>query len=224
MFSAGGAQALVAEQCRGAGDEWIFDDGEASRQPDADGSRYAQEVYDAYFPDAGVGAQPAPWQPPRRRRRPPVIKALKGPLEVFDPNTMTDYEDNARAFYDKRTASSSSDLPLRNNSEEPAVRESLIDLDAALGHSLNKSAPLRLADMETIKPSTRPLSSGSADADRRRTQNWTFPMTAPASAGPDMPRPNGASCSSPVGHDHLHPRGPLHHVHIDTHFPAARSN
>ncbi|KND88546.1 hypothetical protein TOPH_06904 [Tolypocladium ophioglossoides CBS 100239] len=133
-------------------------------------------------------------QPRRRRRLPPNVKGFKVPLEkVFDLNTISNYEDNARAFYCRPSTPPTSDLPLRDNSENLAVRESLIDLDASLiGGDL-----AQFADLNTIKP--RPRSSDAAtDPTRRRTQDWVFPTSVPASAGLDVPNPESTGHSAPI--------------------------
>lgn len=101
----------------------------------------------------------------RRRQPPPNLPAVKVPLEkVFDPNTITNYEENSREYYGlpppPPTASASgtesgaggpgtvnSDLPLRDDSLHSTLRESLIDLDA----SFDLSDTSRFADMDTIR-------------------------------------------------------------------------
>lgn len=132
---------------------------------------------------------------PRRRRRPPRnVKGFKAPLEkVFDLNTISNYEDTARAFYCSPSTPPTSDLPLRGNSDNLALRESLIDLDASLiGGDL-----AQFADLNTIKP--RPSSSDAAtDPARRRTQDWVFPTSVSASPGLDVPNPESTDHSAPV--------------------------
>jgi hypothetical protein len=112
----------------------------------------------------GPGVVPiTPRQNPRRRRPPPATKELKVPLQkIFDPNTISGYEDSSRAFYGR--FESSSDLPLRDSAAGPMnVRESLIDLDASLdGRSLAE-----VADIETIR--YRPRSSHEIELSRPKT-------------------------------------------------------
>ncbi|ERT02065.1 STE/STE20/YSK protein kinase [Sporothrix schenckii ATCC 58251] len=96
----------------------------------------------------------------RRRQPPPNLPVVKVPLEkVFDPDSITNYEENSREYYGvppppptasaTSTAASASDLPLRDDSMHSTLRESLIDLDASqvdLG-----GEPSQFADMETIR-------------------------------------------------------------------------
>ncbi|KAK4101823.1 serine/threonine protein kinase [Parathielavia hyrcaniae] len=180
LFTAGGAQG-PANDCSPAGtpdDEWNFSaTDEGADVSDSD----AQALFDVYGP--GVDLPGRQDQRQAHRRRPPNMKPFKVPLEkVFDPHTISNYDDNARAFYSRSGQSSPSDLPLRNNSEQPTIRESLIDLDLSLdGGDLSQ-----FADVETIRPAARPATSHPEDLDRRRTQDWTFPSMTPASANPDF--------------------------------------
>lgn len=102
------------------------------------------------------------------------------PLQkLFDPNTISNYQDNARDFYALPRGLMTSEVPPREDSDTHSVRESLIDLDAALGDVVPQSA-----DLSTVKPFTRSLSSDPTDAGRRRTLDWSFPTEASASASP----------------------------------------
>ncbi|KAI1372228.1 kinase-like protein [Hypoxylon crocopeplum] len=178
LFSVGGAQGPTKDNSSILDHMWNFSTINNSDHLTFD-DRDAQAVYDAHAPRIEVPTQP--FQP--RRRRPPNIKALRVPLErVFDPNTISNYEDNTRDFYGRIVAPATSDLPLRENSKHQTVRESLIDLDA----SLNGNDLSQFVDIETIKPGVRPFSGDTADSDRRRTQDWIFPMTTPTS-DPDVP-------------------------------------
>ncbi|PHH63336.1 hypothetical protein CDD81_6033 [Ophiocordyceps australis] len=186
LFSAGGAQGLSKEQSPTANDEWNFSDQDQPSMPDEEASRQAQQVYDAYLPDSSVSSMPSSGQPARRRRRPPTFKELKGPLQkVFDPDTTTNYHDDSRVFYGKRSASCTSDLPLRDNTQETSVRESLIDLDAALSQSPKGNTIVRLAEIDTIRPASKQMPSSTASSAQRRTQDWTFPLMGESSAGLD---------------------------------------
>jgi len=193
LFCAGGAQgsANMDDESQSPSDEWNFGDND-----DDDGflenSADALAVYDAYdVPFAAPTETPQTQSRQGRRRRPPKnMPQLRGPLEkVFDPNTLSNYGDNARAFYGYGRQDSSpppdSDLPLRNLSQDSTVRESLIDLDASLGGD----TLTRFGDAETIKPAGRQVAaaadSGSTDMGRRKTQDWTFPAMTPAIEGPD---------------------------------------
>lgn len=144
----------------------------------------AQVVYDAYGPDVDISPRQDSLQPPRRRLPPPNLKAFKVPLEkVFDPHTLSNYDENARAFYGRTAQPSTAALPLRNDSEQqPSIRESLIDLDLSLdGGDLSQ-----FAEMETVKAGPRPATSNVEQLDRRRTQDWKFPSMTPASASPGI--------------------------------------
>ncbi|KAI1195913.1 kinase-like domain-containing protein [Nemania serpens] len=193
LFSAGGAQGdynageAAGEDAETPNEEWDFGtehDGDQFNLDDPD----VLKVTEVYGLDISRTPQSSKWQP-RRRRPPPSAREVIAPLaKVFDPNTITNYQDNARDFYRKEDLLLSPDLPLRNDLEQRTVRESIIDLDVALdGNRLS-----RFVDLETIKLSTRSSSSDQVDIDKRRTQDWTFPLMAPASAGPDV-QPSGNS-------------------------------
>ncbi|KAI1109604.1 kinase-like domain-containing protein [Nemania sp. NC0429] len=188
LFSAGGAQGYYSageaaeEDAETPHEEWDFGtehDGNQFNLDDPD----VLKVTEVYGPDISRTPQSSTPQP-RRRRPPPSAREVIAPLaKAFDPNTITNYQDNARAFYRKEDLLPAPDLPLRNDLEQPSVRESIIDLDAALdGNRLS-----RFVDLETIKLSARSLSSDQVHIDKRRTQDWTFPLMAPASLGPDVP-------------------------------------
>ncbi|CAI4216301.1 unnamed protein product [Parascedosporium putredinis] len=137
----------------------------------------------------------------------PNFPVLKAPLEkVFDPNTLTGYEENSKNYYGVGPPPPpTSDLPLRDVGQGSDVRESLIDLDASLhGGELS-----HFVDMETIRASGAPRASLDygysmpeaqdlakpplSDPEQfnmnRRTQDWKFPtMAPPASANPEMSR------------------------------------
>jgi len=186
-----------------ANDEWNF-----STTVDFDRlvmNTDAQTVYDVYGSnvDFEFEQQSQTAKPKSRRRLPPQLPAFKVPLErLFDPNTISNYEDNSRAYYGKPVPPPTSDLPLRDDSLHSTLRESLIDLDASLHDGGNLS---QFVDMETIKAGLRAASSDSefddvtdfskpplsdpADGNRRATQDWKFPsMAPPASANPEMSR------------------------------------
>lgn len=207
LFSAGGAQGLPdLSSTAMAGDEWNFSTTAAFDQQVFDNGD-AQDVYDVYgtnvdFSQQAFDETSKPQKPKSRRRPPPQLPSVKAPLEkVFDPNTMSNYDDNSRAYYGRLFQAPVSDLPLRDESAPAAdVRESLIDLDA----SLHVGDLSQFVDMETIKagdsrasidydlddtPYPRPPLSDPADMkNNRRTQDWKFPSLAapPASANPDM--------------------------------------
>ena len=180
LFSAGGAQGPVSEKPLKADEEWDFN-ADDPNQPPLDDSE-TQAVYDVYGSSVDLPAQSqAPQSVSRRRRKPPPnLPAFKAPLEkVFDPNTISNYHEHVRDFYQRQTLNSSSDLPLRDNTEQSKLRESLIDLDASLRRNSQK-AP-HLDDLETIRPAGKPPPSSGMKKDNRRTQDWTFPVMSPLS-------------------------------------------
>ncbi|KAI0869446.1 kinase-like domain-containing protein [Hypoxylon argillaceum] len=191
LFSAGGAQGYYnAGEAAGEtpNEEWDFG-------ADHDGNQFNLDdpdvliVTEVYGLD--INRTPRSSKPQPRRRRPPQnAREVIAPLaKVFDPNTITNYQDNARAFYRREDLLlPAPDLPLRNDLEQPTVRESIIDLDAAL----DGSRLSQFVDFETIRASTRLLSSDQVHIDKRRTQDWTFPLIAPTSVGPDF-QPSGNS-------------------------------
>ncbi|KAK3329767.1 kinase-like domain-containing protein [Apodospora peruviana] len=208
LFAPGGAQGPADYSMSDFGnDEWNFSTTVDFDQSMADTD--ARAVYDVYgsnveFDFSEELSRPA--KPKPRRRLPPQLQAVKAPLEkIFDPNTISNYEENARAYYGKApppptsTATSTTDLPLRDNSLHNTLRESLIDLDMSLHDGGHLS---QFVDMETIKAGPRisienefeeitdftkpPLSDPEVNINRR-TQDWKFPsMAPPASANPEM--------------------------------------
>ncbi|KAH8737428.1 kinase-like domain-containing protein [Ilyonectria robusta] len=208
LFSAGGAQGPDLSSLGFENDEWNFSTTAAFDQQTF-GNGDAQEVFDVYgsgvgFEQDGFDETSRPQKPKSRRRPPPHLPSVKAPLEkIFDPNTISSYDDNSRAYYGRPfpPPASASDLPLRDDSTQtPGVRESLIDLDA----SLHGSDLSEFVDMSTIRPTdsrasidydfgdthyTRPPNSDPADlSNNRRTRDWKFPSMAapPASANPEM--------------------------------------
>ncbi|ROT37250.1 kinase-like protein [Sodiomyces alkalinus F11] len=208
LFAPGGAQGPsdVSDFASTAlaKDEWNFSttlafDEEVLQEPDA------QAVFDVY--GSNVDFDPSEIQrqsKPKSRRRPPPqqLAAMKAPLEkVFDPNTISNYEDNSRAYYGNPIPPPASDLPLRDESSQSAtVRESLIDLDASL-HGAELSSFVDMSTIRAGEPRTsvddynsdgheynKPPLSDPADMNpNRRTQDWKFPsMAPPASANPEV--------------------------------------
>lgn len=204
LFSAGGAQGLADFSAAISNDEWNFSTTAAFDQQVLDQGD-AQDVYDVYgskveFNPEGYDETSRPQKPKSRRRPPPHLPSVKAPLEkIFDPNTISTYEENSRAYYSQPFQAPISDLPLRDESTKtPDVRESLIDLDVSLhGGELSQ-----FVDMDTIKPSEphvsldydfddasfsrAPMSDPIDLKNNRRTQDWKFPsMAPPASANPE---------------------------------------
>lgn len=183
LFAAGGAQGHLGEEtAKNSGEwdeEWNFN-ADDPPQPPLDDSE-TQAVYDVYGSSVDLPAQSqAPQSASRRRRKPPPnLPAFKAPLEkVFDPNTIANYHEHVRDFYHKQPLNSSSDLPLREETQQSKLRESLIDLDAPLKRSSRKAPQLDV--METIRPAGKQTQS-VGKKDNRRTQDWTFPVMSPLS-------------------------------------------
>lgn len=194
-----------------ASDEWNF-----STTVDFDQqiqNTDAQAVYDVYGMNVDFSFNDQTAQPPKpkaRRRPPPQLNAVKAPLEkLFDPNTISNYDENSRVYYGRAppppTATNppptaAKDLPLRDDSLHSTLRESLIDLDASFGEDTMS----QFVDMQTIRAGMRatgeseynevdynkpPLSDPADFKTNRRTQDWKFPsMAPPASANPEMSR------------------------------------
>lgn len=171
-----------------------------------------KDIIDAYGPDAAIGIEEEPSLPSQRqpakasRRRPPpeALARLPAPLEkIFDPNTMSNYEENSRLHYGgAMQPPPTSDLPLRDDSAQTSIRDTMIDLD---GPEFD-SGPSTFHDMDTIRAQrrvndsidggygamdfNRPALSDPADINpNRQTRDWKFPsMAPPASADPEMSR------------------------------------
>ncbi|KUJ22279.1 kinase-like protein [Mollisia scopiformis] len=171
-----------------------------------------KDVIDAYGPDAAIGFEEETSRPNQRqpakvsRRRPPpeALARLPAPLEkIFDPNTMSNYEENSRLHYGgPMQPPPTSDLPLRDDSAQTSIRDTLIDLNVP---DLD-SGPSTFHDMDTIRANrrvndgieddygaqdfSRPALSDPADVNsNRQTRDWKFPsMAPPASADPELSR------------------------------------
>lgn len=220
LFAMGGAQGPSDYSSTAlSNDEWNFSttldfDRSVMEEPDAD-----QAVYDVYGTNVDFEfnedtSRPATAKPKSRRRPPANLPAIKAPIEkIFDPNTISTYDENSRMYYHRLVPppppppapTPASDLPLREETRDSSLRESLIDLDA----SLHGSDLSRFADMDTIKAAPAPprisigngyhfddmtpdfnnppLSDPADLKDKRATQDWKFPsMAPPASANPEM--------------------------------------
>ncbi|KEY65976.1 hypothetical protein S7711_06634 [Stachybotrys chartarum IBT 7711] len=217
LFAVGGAQA-PSDVLSGAwsGDDWNFSTTAAFDQQVLD-TGGPQDVYDVYGSSVDYAQQSfeetsRPQKPKSRRRPPPQLPSVKQPLEkLFDPNTISNYDENSRAYYARGFPLPTSDLPLRDDSVQTSdVRESLIDLDA----SLHGSTLSQFVDINTIRasdstapgtsavsstdfefggdaaPYLKPPLSDPADLNpNRRTRDWKFPvMPPPASANPEVSR------------------------------------
>ncbi|KAH8814993.1 kinase-like domain-containing protein [Xylogone sp. PMI_703] len=210
LFMMGGAPALSeATPSVPFDDAWNFSTTAAFDQEVYNVN--AQDVYDAYGNhielDANFAQETSRPNPPKSsRRRPPpeALAPLRAPLEkIFDPNTLSSYEENSRSHYGRQAPLPTSDLPLRDDSAQTSIRDTMIDLgdhDTATGLS-------SFADMDTIRPERRgrddhfhdnssvqdfnrpPLSDPADVTNNRRTQDWKFPaMVPPASADPELSR------------------------------------
>ncbi|KAM0305762.1 hypothetical protein HYE67_008293 [Fusarium culmorum] len=218
LFSAGGAQGpsdLGLQLLDN--DEWNFSTTAAFDQQVLQ-TGDAQAVFDVYgsnvdFRHDGFDDASRTQKPKGRRRPPPHLPSVKAPLEkLFDPNTISNYEDNSRAYYGRpfpppvsdfqpSQPPPASDLPLRNDSSQsPGVRESLIDLDISLdGSNLSEFVDLNTIragdprastdyDFGDVSYNKPPLSDPADMSNNRRTRDWKFPSMAapPASANPEM--------------------------------------
>ncbi|KAF7563476.1 hypothetical protein G7046_g602 [Stylonectria norvegica] len=206
LFSAAGAQGPSELSLNAlASDEWDFNSTTAF-DPNAFQNNDVQAVLDVYGSKVdinldGFDETSRPPKPKGRRRPPPSLPALKAPLEqIFDPNTVTNYEDNSRTYYGRffpAPVSEASDLPLRDDSSQAAagVRESLIDLDESLhGSDLSQFVDLNTIRAGDPRASTdydfsdahydhaqydnAPSSDPTEMNDNRRTRDWKFPAMA----------------------------------------------
>ncbi|RYP19107.1 hypothetical protein DL765_003523 [Monosporascus sp. GIB2] len=216
LFGLGGAQAPAdLDSTSLATDEWNFSTTLAFDErlrDNTDGISEAEAVRDVYgsavdFPSNFGGDTARPKAKGRRRPPPQALAAAKAPLEkVFDPNTISNYDENSRMYYGRMPIQPppSSDLPLRDDSLHQTLRESLIDLDASLGGGELSS----FTDIGTIRPSgprasmdnswsfagateeryDRTPRSDPADAHNDRPEEWQWPTSIPpaTSSNPDI--------------------------------------
>jgi len=210
LFMLGGAQDLwEGPQTPTADDEWNFSttagfDKEVSEQSSA------QDVFDAY--GAAVELEDSCSEeiariksPQRSRRQPPeALIPVSAPLErLFDPNTMSNYEDSSYNYYGLSKHQPISDLPLRDNSAQASLRDTMIGLGVYDSDTGLASFPetetikaVRRDNQELIEDEAyatlhdidRPSLSNPVDINaNRRTQDWKFPTTAtPTSAGREV--------------------------------------
>jgi serine/threonine protein kinase len=220
LFMVGGAQGPPSESGSSdtMDDHWNFSTTEGFDQVVAQ-TTDAEDVFNAYGSSVDLAmefqdqtAKPIRQQGRERgRRRPPpeTLAPLKAPIEkLFDPNTISNYDENSKAHYAREyippptsVPPPTSDLPLREKHEpsDDSSRESMIDLGGIDMETGMASFP----DM-TLRPS-RLLPDDDAgfsfddepsynddylapngfntinDNPNRRTQEWTFPSAAPAS-------------------------------------------
>jgi hypothetical protein len=210
LFMVGGAQGPSESSSSAAhDDEWNFSTTAAFDQEVSKHSS-AQDVYEAYGTSvvgfAEETTRPNQQQKGSRRRPPPeALARLPAPLEkIFDPNTLSNYEDNSRNHYGRVFQPPTSDLPLRDDTAQTSIRDTMIDLG---GHD-SETGLSSFPDMDTIRAGrpgrdeiddeygstlhdfSRPALSDPADINNnRRTQDWKFPtMAPPASADPEISR------------------------------------
>jgi hypothetical protein len=134
------------------------------------------------------------------------LARLPAPLEkIFDPNTLSNYEDNSRNHYGRPLQQPRSDLPLRDDASQTLIKDTIIDLGA---HDFDMGLS-KFPDIVTIKDNrrgsqegaegehnstlhdfTHPAFSEPADINiNRRTQDWKFPVISPPeSADPEISR------------------------------------
>ncbi|KAI1207994.1 kinase-like protein [Annulohypoxylon truncatum] len=196
LFGAGGAQAPTDLGSTSlATDEWNFSTTLAFDEQlhdDSDGRSDAEAVRDVYgsavdFPSTFGEDTARPKALVKGRRRPPpqalAATKVKAPLEkVFDPNTISNYDENSRMYYGRLAPPSeppmtnelpASDLPLRDDSLHATLRESLIDLDASLGGGDLSN----FVDMGTIRPGPQPQPQPPQPRPGPRASmdnNWSF--------------------------------------------------
>ncbi|CAK7230862.1 hypothetical protein SBRCBS47491_007732 [Sporothrix bragantina] len=199
LFAPGGAQgpaaldSQLAAQAALANEEWNFSttvDFDRSVLENPDSQQAVFDVYGSQVEYEEGGPKPSDLPPApsykvdgpryggggraggRRRQPPPQLPVAKVPLEkVFDPDTITNYEDNSRAYYGApmpppTATPATSDLPLRDDSLHSTLRESLIDLDASIDLDLGNEAS-QFADMETIR-------AGPNNAAPRVSMDYNF--------------------------------------------------
>lgn len=212
LFWVGGAAAPEdPSEAPPVDDNWNF-----STTDDFDeGTVDTQDIIKVY--GRSVNLDPA-WEESKKpvqrgngRRRPPpeALAAMKAPIErLFDPNTITSYNQSSQNQYGRRGTSQSendtprpasqpdpshapAELPFRADFPQPVtIRESVIDLgdhDTETGistfHSMDTLKPLRGAVDDISSDFLRPALSDPADINKRATVEWKFPsMATPSSA------------------------------------------
>jgi serine/threonine protein kinase len=212
LFAAGGAQGPSELSSTALSDDnWNFSTTPAFDQAVAQAAN-AQDIINVYGASVALGTDfvDETSRPVRQQQARPLEK-------LFDPNTMSNYKDNAISHFNLQP-NPASDLPLRDDSAQISIRDTLIDLDA---HDI-PSGLSSFSEMDTMKPArravqdeseedyesaggldfSRPALSDPVDNPNRRTQDWKFPsMAPPASANsevtrfPALQRPNVAPAS-----------------------------
>ncbi|KAI2463614.1 kinase-like protein [Annulohypoxylon bovei var. microspora] len=208
LFGAGGAQGPTDLGSTSlATDEWNFSTTLAFDEQlhDAlDGISDAEAVRDVYgsavdFPSTFGEDTARPKALVKGRRRPPpqalAASKVKAPLEkIFDPNTISNYDENSRLYYGRLAPLSdppmtnelpASDLPLRDDSLHATLRESLIDLDASLGGGDLSN----FVDMGTIRPNPQTQTQPQPRPGPRQSMdnNWSFSAATESSTHDKAP-------------------------------------
>ncbi|KAJ8124486.1 hypothetical protein O1611_g9154 [Lasiodiplodia mahajangana] len=165
LFSEGGAQFPTTHNNSVPKEDWHFSTIDSLDEIARDNTDAKAQYDNSYQHNSHSPIPGSRW----RRRRPTNIKVLTIPLQkIFDPNTLSNYQDNVLGFYNRRFSDPASDLPLRDNSTNITLRESLIDLDSSLnGSRLSQFTGIELAALNT--------------------KDWTFPAATPSSEGLHTP-------------------------------------
>ncbi|KAI1006185.1 hypothetical protein K3495_g2027 [Podosphaera aphanis] len=193
LFMKHGAQGISpANSCSNY--EWNFSTTEYFDQEVLD-KFSARDVYEAYGSavldfDEETEKPPQRAARPYRRRAPPeaLSRMPAQPLEkIFDPNTLSNYDDNSKAQYGGAMIRQQSDLPLRDDSAQLTIKDTMIDL----GNHDIETGMSEFPDMATIK-AERKMNGGDnvsplmdarnmapgeqLDSKKNRlTQDWKFP-------------------------------------------------
>ena len=206
LFMLGGAQGPSGASNLVTDDEWNFSTTAAFDQ-DVLRQSTPEDVFEAY--GKGVALQgffaeetSRPSQKASRRRPPPeALARLPAPLEkIFDPNTMSNYEDNSRNHYGRPSQPPISDLPLRDDTAQTSIRDTMIDLgghDAMIdlggdssiidlgGHDSDTGLSNFLG-MDTIKPNRRGIREEAEDDYTSTIHDFSRPaLSDPADVNPN---------------------------------------
>lgn len=202
LFMLGGAPGSSEILSPQADNEWNFSTTVGFDQ-EVSSESVSQDIYEAYNMQVELDAsftqettRPSRRQKGSRRRPPPEVFApLRAPLEkVFDPNTISNYNDNSQNHYGRSTQQPASDLPLRDNMTHTIIRDRMVNLGSHHDSGIKLSP-----DLETIKAGRRGdraigSASGLVDFRRptpsdpidlnghRRTQDWKFPSITPSAS------------------------------------------
>lgn len=220
LFMVGGAPGADINSTSMADDSWEFSTTVAFDK-EVHSETAAQDVMNVYGDGVFFGNEDEeatkrrPGAKSSRRRPPPqALTPMKAPLErLFDPNTISNYEDNSVRHYYKSngsgmttpTVAAISDLPLRDDAAQPSIRDTMIDL----GEHSTETGMSSFPDLDTIKASRyhnedmedddydsgplhdfgrSALSNPAESNPNRRTQDWKFPSMAALSADPELSR------------------------------------